>query len=261
MAAVCSLAGACSNAPDSPTATAQQEDCVAAPTASGGYHAECRHRLTYNGKDMGTVLYTHDADPSRSCNDYRSHAQIDGNADAEPGAVDAVLDDTTGKIDYSVDSALITILLSDQRDWFWVRSSVAGAAAETDKMVYCPGLEAAAEQRAQMQGLAGANSCPSSDAHSVDLGDFPCPALAQEIASRDAYKAMFAVDKRYKMAAGMVLVDQAKRISTQPLAGTNRAAIIPVLAVIFSALSNVFGSKDFQALFDNNSKTDNVTGQ
>src|SRR4051794_20321679 len=87
--AIFALSGACSHAPESTATVGQQEECAAEPTANGGYHAECRHGLTYNGKDVGSVLYTHQIDPSRGCDDYTSSASIDGVEDVEPGEVRA----------------------------------------------------------------------------------------------------------------------------------------------------------------------------
>ncbi|MFT3769622.1 MAG: hypothetical protein QM820_29655 [Minicystis sp.] len=251
---------ACSHAPES-TGAAAQEVCSATATANGGYVARCRHNLTYNGKDMGPVLFEHRADPSRSCDDYRSTAQLEGNAEAEPGEVEAILDDTTGKISYSVDSANITILLSDQKDWLWVRSSVAGAAEETEKKVYCPGLEEAAAQRAQTLGTGGPKECPGADPHNIELGAFPCADLEHEITSREAHKAMLAPNKIHKMAAGKVLVDHAEYLALKkPNADAKRAAVMPVLGVVFSALGSVFGSKEFQSAFQPKTKTVVVNG-
>lgn len=254
------FAGACSQGGGAATSAKPVDDCLDVDINNGSYHAHCSHHLSYNGEDKGAVTYDHTADPSRSCDDYQSAAKIEGNGNAEPGEVNASLDETTSKIDYGVDDSSFSIFISDQRDWLWVRSSIAGSTAETDKKVFCPGLEEEAKHRADQLGLSGAESCPGSDPHHIALGEFSCPALEHEIESREAYKVLRTNAKLYKLAVGKVLVDQAVALSVQPQNTGKRAVIFPLLGVIFSALGNVFGSKDFQHVFDRDSKTDNVTG-
>lgn len=235
--------GGCSGT-ESTAPMGTQSACPGKPAANGGYQANCSFGFSYNGHDVGTLALTHNADPSKSCDDYQSTGKIDSKTDFAPGEVSATMDSTTGRIEFSVDSTKVEVSPSDKLDWLWVRSSVPGAAGSTDKEVYCPGLEAEAAKSAQDVGASDAKSCPG-DPNRTDLGEFYCKALDNEIKSRDAYTNMHAKGKEHKMAAAVVMLAQSRELAFSN-GGTKRAAALPILGVIFTALGQVFSSSVFQ---------------